>query len=62
MVDRELASYGRYREIMGMDDTNWDYGVYGLGSVRSLEEYQQLCGVNFRERSIEERGRTGLFR
>jgi hypothetical protein len=62
MVEQELASYRRYREIMRMDDTDWDYGVYGLGKVRSLDEYQQLCGVNFRERSIEERGRSGLFR
>jgi glycosyltransferase involved in cell wall biosynthesis len=62
MIEQELASYRRYREIMDMDDTDWDYGVYGLGTVRSLDEYQQLCGVNFRERSIEERGRSGLFR
>ena len=27
-----------------------DFGIYGLGNVRSLVEYEAFAGVNFQER------------
>ena len=62
LVTKELASYKRFRQIMGMESSDQDLGVYGLGSILSLKEYQERCGVDFRMRTIEEKGRHGLFR
>lgn len=62
MVAQELASYERYRQIMKMEQSDQDFGVYGLGDVVSLDEYERLSGVDFRGLAIAEKGRNGLFR
>lgn len=33
---------------------------YGLGKERTLEEYQEWSGINFKERTISEQAKTGL--
>lgn len=43
-------SESRFRQILGMETVKEDLGIYGLGNVRSLAEYQAFAGVNFKER------------
>ncbi len=33
-----------------------ELNIYGLGNVRSLEEYEAYCGVNFHKQEVSERG------
>jgi hypothetical protein len=35
-----------------METPEENFGVYGLGNVRSLAEYEDLAGVNFKKRWI----------
>lgn len=46
------VSEARFRQILGMEEATEDFGIYGLGSVRSLPEYEYLAGVNFLKRWI----------
>jgi hypothetical protein len=43
-------SESRFRQILGMETAKEDFGIYGLGNVRSLAEYEAFAGVNFQER------------
>lgn len=38
-----------------------EMGAYGLGPVRSLEEYEQFAGIGFKNRHISERAKKGIF-
>lgn len=44
------VSESRFRQILGMEDAKENFGIYGLGNVRSLAEYEAIAGVNFKER------------
>ena len=33
--------------------------VYGLGRARTVEEYQEFCGVDLRKKTIEPRAKLG---
>ena len=39
--------------MLGVDE-EVDLHPYGLGTVRSLEEYQKFSGINFKEQTIGE--------
>lgn len=55
-VKRNIEAHKRNRKLLGMDgevdDINW--GKYGLGKKRSLEEYERYAGVRFRDRAIQQ--------
>ncbi len=42
-------SQQRFRQILKMEPANKNFGIYGLGKTRTLEEYEAIAGVNFRE-------------
>ncbi len=44
------VSESRFRQILGMETATEDFGIYGLGNVRSLPEYEAIAGVSFKER------------
>ena len=46
-------SFARYKSLLGVDGTSFqDFGPYGLGNQRSLEEYEKFAGINFKNRSV----------
>lgn len=47
-------SYKRFRELLGVWDQGVrDYGKYGLGRVRSLEQYERYAGIRFRDLTVQ---------
>lgn len=51
-VSLHQVSLQRYRQILGMETEEEDFGIYGLGNVRSLAEYESFAGVNFKKRWV----------
>lgn len=52
---RDAASKARYRALLGVDGTpRVPLGKYGLGTVRTLEQYEAYAGVSFRYREVNE--------
>ena len=53
-------SLKKLRQMLGMEDNGIDMGEYGLGTERTLEEFERISGINFKERKLEERAEKGL--
>lgn len=54
-VAKNNISHLRYRQLFGMDGEEMkDLSPYGLGTVRSLEEYKRYSGIDFTNRGIQE--------
>lgn len=54
-ADRNSASHLRNRKLFEMDGEkrDIDFGVYGFGKVRTLEEYEKYSGLNFKRRAVQ---------
>lgn len=50
-IDR--TSKQRVRSMLGVDDVEMDIRPYGLGTDRSLKDYQKFSGINFKNQTIE---------
>lgn len=49
-------SLKRVKYLLGVDgdkDETLDFGVYGLGTLRSKEDYEQYAGIRFEDRSVQ---------
>ena len=61
----DTSSLARMRHLLGMDpepgDPPVDISGYGLGTVRTLQQYQQMSGVNFKAWTIAPHARAGEF-
>ena len=59
-ADRDKASYARFRKIFEMDEVPCSpcqrraLGVYALGSVRSLADFEKYAGLKFKTRQIHQ--------
>lgn len=59
-------SFRRARHLLGIEHTDdmaalTEIERYGLGTVRSLDDYQRFCGINFRSRDVAGFARDGVF-
>lgn len=55
--ERDLRSKARNRALLGMslpDDPVVDPGAYGLGTVRTLRDYERYAGISFRHHSVRQ--------
>jgi len=50
--DRNIRSKERQRKLLKMEPCNIDFRHYGLGSKRSLHEYELWAGVDFKQRRV----------
>ncbi len=51
--ERDNESKKRVRHLLGIEiSEDCDLGIYGLGNVRTLSEFEYHCGVYFKERRI----------
>tara|TARA_R100000951_G_scaffold116046_1_gene126311 strand:- start:2238 stop:3779 length:1542 start_codon:yes stop_codon:yes gene_type:complete len=50
--DVDKASKQRVRSMLGVDAEEVDIQHYGLGTVRSIEEYQKFSGIDFKNKEI----------
>ena len=60
----ELERHGqaRLRRLLGIDppDPNEDFGAYGLGTDRSLRDFEKYAGVNFTVQGVDQWTLDGL--
>lgn len=55
--DWDRKSLARNRRLLNVDgehDVNEDFGVYGFGKERTLEQYENYAGIRFSDRSVQE--------
>jgi hypothetical protein len=52
-------SLKRLRQMLHGEDHGYDLGEYGLGTERSLEDYERLSGINFKERVLTDLAKEG---
>lgn len=55
-------SLKKLRQMLHGEDHNKDLSKYGLGSRRSLDDYQKISGINFSERVLEDHAKNGEIR
>ena len=51
----DIESLARNRRLLNIDnerDDTEDFGVYGFGSIRTLEEYEDYAGISFTKRGV----------
>lgn len=59
-ADAEAAARARVYSVLGMGGfAEADVGVYGRGTVRSLTQYEEYCGVSFSRQTIRDSARCG---
>jgi glycosyltransferase involved in cell wall biosynthesis len=51
-----VKSFSRNRKLFGMDNEpqDIDFGIYGLGTVRTLGDYEKYSGLSFKKRSVQQ--------
>lgn len=54
---RDKTSLERYNTVM----TGQDYGPYGLGTDRSLIDYQTFSGIDFTNLTLTDAAKTGIW-
>lgn len=62
----EKISRTRIRHLLGIENSNnlrdmLDFHKYGLGTVRTLESFQEFAGVNFKNKTLEDRCITASY-
>lgn len=56
-----MLSQQRVRRLLGMENHSEDFGIYGLGTKRSLKEYGIFSGVDFSSMYISAKAWNGWF-
>jgi hypothetical protein len=53
--ERNTISHQRNRKLFGMDNEVQDieFGKYGFGTERTLEDYERYAGINFKKRAVQ---------
>lgn len=49
---RDKKAKERVRKLLGSEKNNINFGVYGLGSERSLHDYELYCGLDFKTQRV----------
>lgn len=53
-VTKNNHSHKKYRQLFGMDgEKQLDFGKYGLGKVRTLDDYKKYSGVDVKNRTVQ---------
>lgn len=54
-VKRNSESHLRNRKLFGMDGLpqDIDFGIYGFGDKRTLEDYERYAGISFKKRGVQ---------
>ena len=54
---RNDGSHKRNRKLLGMDGEVYDpefFGIYGLGTERTLDDYERYAGISFSRRAVQQ--------
>ena len=52
--ERDNESKRRIRQLLGEEDYGIDLGKYGLGNIRSINDYEKYSGFDFKNRRIQQ--------
>jgi hypothetical protein len=52
--ERDIYARNKTRQLFGQEDHSIDIGIYGLGSVRTLREYEIFGGFDFKNCRIQD--------
>lgn len=54
-LDLNVKSLKRVKQLLGVDGetADFDFGQYGLGSIRTKEDYERYSGVRFADRAVQ---------
>lgn len=58
--ERDIYSKKRIRQLLGEEDNNIDLGIYGLGNIRTLQEYETYAGFDFKKKRIQKSSIEGV--
>lgn len=47
------SARARIRQLIGVEDNGIDLGEYGLGSKRTLRDYEKYAGIHFKKKSFQ---------
>ncbi len=51
-LDSDAVSKSRLRQLLQMEDNGFDLKQYGLGTVRSLQDYEEYAGIDFKLKKL----------
>lgn len=57
--ERDDYSKKRIRQLLGEEDYGIDLGIYGLGNIRSIADYEKYTGFDFKNRRIQKEAIDG---
>lgn len=55
--EMDKSSFVRNQKLLGMDGFQYnpqEFGIYGLGKRRSLEDYERYAGISFKRRAVQQ--------
>lgn len=52
-MERDKYSKERIRQLLGEEDNGIDLGIFGLGDIRSLNDYEKYAGIDFKNKRIQ---------
>lgn len=58
--ERDQWSKKKLRQMLGEENNNIDLGIYGLGNVRTIEDYEKYTGFDFKNRRIQQSAIGGV--
>lgn len=61
VTDAMLNENKKLMKLLNLDETTEDLGKYGLGKERTLKEYEEFAGVNFKEKTVYMNAEIGEF-
>jgi hypothetical protein len=51
---RDAAAQERLRALLRLEPSETDFGEFGLGNVRSLDDYERYAGISFKLRLVQD--------
>ena len=55
------SARARIRQLIGVEDNGIDLGDYGLGSKRTLRDYEKYAGIHFKKKSFQKYTKDNNF-
>jgi hypothetical protein len=52
--ERDIYARKKTRQIFGQEELDIDLGIFGLGNVRTLREYEEFCGFDFANNRLQD--------
>lgn len=55
------SARARIRQLIGVEDNSLDLGEYGLGSARTIRDYEKYAGIHFEKKSFQKYTKDNFF-